>query len=114
MEHSYESFAETANALLRAQTGRPKPPYGDLLRAAKRSGWPYTAEYLRQMLSGDREPTCRAMEIVAPLLGVQATIFREYRIEQIHRWFAADPQLDERFYPEIAACAAELAARSIK
>ncbi|NLT34512.1 MAG: helix-turn-helix transcriptional regulator [Gaiellales bacterium] len=101
--YAHESFAETANALLRAQTGRPKPSYAGLVRAAVQRGWPYTPQYLSQMLSGDRAPTMEAMEIVAPLLGVRPDYFREYRVERVRRWFIEHPALDDHFYEQIAA-----------
>jgi hypothetical protein len=63
------------------------------------------------MLSGDKDPTKEAIEVVAPLLGVEPEYFREYRVERVRAWFLRFEALDRAFYKEMAAFAADLEAR---
>jgi transcriptional regulator with XRE-family HTH domain len=66
-----------------------------------------SAGYLNHLVHGNRPaPASDVIELIAHALSVEPTYFREYRLERVHEWLRAQPQVVDDLFVELGIAGA--------
>lgn len=97
-EWSTDPFPLAAGRLIGGPDWKPGTPLVIKPVLQRVRNWPYTPEYLRAMIAGDKRVTLQAIELLAPALGVSPSYFLDYRLLKLCEAARESPKLVDALY----------------